>query len=99
MFTYKAYLSENKGIRPDSFNPESKLKEVPMAYFYIDDGYPESMDYENNYIYLDDKDPEYFQKIIELARMLKLVAPPQPPALAKKSILDKNRPSEFLVYN
>lgn len=29
-----------------------------MAYFYIDDGYPESEDYETNYIYFNANDPD-----------------------------------------
>lgn len=41
-----------------------------MAYFYIDDGYPESADYENNYIYFNAEDPECVQKMIQLAQAL-----------------------------
>lgn len=51
-----------------------------MAYFYIDDGYPESADYENNYIDFDTNDPECFQKMIELAQVLESV-----PAHERKS--------------
>ena len=41
-----------------------------MAYFYIDDGYPESEDYENNYFYFNAEDSECLQKMIKLAQTL-----------------------------
>ncbi len=41
-----------------------------MAYFYIDDGFPESEDYENNYIFFDGKNQECLQKMIQLAQAL-----------------------------
>jgi len=44
-----------------------------MAYFYIDDGYPESDEYGNNYIYFNAQDPGSFQKMIKLAQELKSV--------------------------
>jgi len=54
-----------------------------MAYFYIDDGYPESEDYENNYIYFNAQDPECLQKMIKLAQALESV-----PAQKKKLIAE-----------
>ena len=41
-----------------------------MAYFYIDDGFPESEEYENNYIYFNAEDPECLQKMIKLVQTL-----------------------------
>lgn len=41
-----------------------------MAYFYVDDGYPESQDYENNYIYFNGNDSECVQKMVILAQAL-----------------------------
>lgn len=41
-----------------------------MAYFYIDDGFPQSEEYENNYIYFNAEDPECLQKMIRFARSL-----------------------------
>lgn len=46
-----------------------------MAYLYIDDGYPESQDYENNYIYFDAKDPECVQRMAKLVQTLGSLPP------------------------
>ena len=39
-----------------------------MAYIYIDDGGPESEEYENNYYYYDDKDVNVYLRIHEALR-------------------------------
>lgn len=54
-----------------------------MAYLYIDDGYPESADYENNYIYFNGNDPECVQKMIILVRALGSL-----PAKKRKSLIE-----------
>ena len=55
-----------------------------MAYFYIDDGYPESEDYENNYFYFNAEDPECLQKMIKLAQTLGSV-----PSQKQREIVEK----------
>ncbi|MDZ7264016.1 MAG: hypothetical protein ONB16_05485 [candidate division KSB1 bacterium] len=55
-----------------------------MAYFYIDDGFPESEDYENNYIFFDGKNQECLQKMIQLAQALA-----KSPSHLRKKVLEK----------
>ena len=43
-------------------------EEYIMAYLIIDDENPESDDYENNYIYFDENDPDSLSKALELLR-------------------------------
>lgn len=62
-----------------------------MAYFYIDDGYPESEDYENNYIYFNANDPECLQKMIELAQVLGSVSFQERRAIVEKFIRGESR--------
>ncbi len=62
-----------------------------MAYFYIDDGYPESEDYENNYIYFDANDPECLQKMIQLAQTLESVSPQERGAIVEKFLGGEDR--------
>lgn len=57
-----------------------------MAYLYIDDGHPESEDYENNYIYFNGSDPDCVQK---MARLVQTLASLQPQR--KNMMLDKIR--------
>ncbi len=55
-----------------------------MAYLFIDDGHPESEDYENNYIYFNAKALECVQKMPKLVQILESL-PPQ----RKTIVLDK----------
>lgn len=34
-----------------------------MSYLYLDDGYPDSMEYENNYFYFNSKDPDVLSRL------------------------------------
>jgi len=61
-----------------------------MAYFYIDDGFPESEDYENNYIYFDANDPECLQKMIKLAETIESVPFQERRLVAEKFIRGEN---------
>jgi hypothetical protein len=67
-----------------------RQEEVTMAYLYLDDGYPESEDYANNYIYFNASDPECLQKMIQLARTLESVSPPERKAIIEKFITREN---------
>lgn len=68
---------------------ELNTKEVPMAYVYLDDGYPESEDYENNYIYFNAEDPKCIQKMIKLAQILKSVSFQERRAIVEKFIREE----------
>jgi hypothetical protein len=46
-----------------------------MAHLYIDDGHFESDDYENNYVYFDDREPGSIEKTIRLAQALASLTP------------------------
>lgn len=37
-----------------------------MAYIFIDDGYPDSRDYDNNYLYYDPDDIDQMEQILQL---------------------------------
>ena len=62
-----------------------------MAYFYIDDGNPESEDYENNYIYFNAEDPKCLQKMIKLAQTLGSVSFEERRAIIEKYIRGESR--------
>ncbi|MCI0496624.1 hypothetical protein L0Z72_16600 [candidate division KSB1 bacterium] len=62
-----------------------------MAYFYIDDGFPESEDYENNYIYFNAEDPECLQKMIQLAQTLGSVSFQERRAIVEKFTRGESR--------
>ncbi|RPH91896.1 MAG: hypothetical protein EHM72_18295 [Calditrichaeota bacterium] len=55
-----------------------------MAYFYLDDGNPESEDYESNYLYFNADDPGCIQKMTMLAQILESV-----PVCQKRSVAEK----------
>ncbi|MBN1893743.1 hypothetical protein JW906_04585 [bacterium] len=46
-----------------------------MAYLYIDDGHFESEDYENNYVYFNDREPGSIEKMMHLAQALASLTP------------------------
>lgn len=39
-----------------------------MAYLFLDDGFPEAAEYANNYIYFDENDPNWLQRVIKLVK-------------------------------
>ena len=41
-----------------------------MAHLFIDDGSPEAMEYNNNYIYFDENDPESLRQVLKIAKQL-----------------------------
>lgn len=39
-----------------------------MAYFFFDDGAPDAEDYTSNYIYFDENNPEWYQKVMDVIK-------------------------------
>lgn len=60
-----------------------------MAYFYIDDGFPESEDYENNYIFFDGKNQQCLKKMIQLAQALARLPLPQRRKMIEQFLSDQ----------
>lgn len=49
------------------------MEEVNMAYYYFDDGSPESEENMNNYIFFNAQNPDCVQKMLKLAETMALL--------------------------
>jgi hypothetical protein len=55
------------GVHPHRwFTAGEKNEGTTMPVLYIDDGSPDSREYDNNYLYYDEDDPERMQAIVDL---------------------------------
>lgn len=72
-----------------------------MAYFYIDDGYPESEDYENNYIFFDGESQKCIQKMLQLAQAIAKLPLKQRRKMLEQLLADDNcdDPSQAALAN
>ena len=60
-----------------------------MAFLILDDGYPDSEEYQNNHIYFDEKNPQSFRRAIALLKQY--TKDKQKTELSPKLSLDKKR--------
>ncbi len=61
-----------------------------MAYLYIDDGFPESEDYESNYIYFDGNNQQCIDQIIQLAQILAKMPSYQRRTMMRQLLANRN---------